>query len=47
MSKEDDKDDQILHYLGNVGKWQLIVILLLALPGIVTSWQILVSTFPF
>ncbi len=43
--KEGKKDDQIIHYLGNIGKWQGIVITLLLIPGVLFSWQILVLTF--
>ena len=38
----EKKDDQILSLIGNIGKWQVILIFLAGLNGVFISWQILV-----
>jgi len=41
-ASDEERDDQVLSLIGNFGRWQCILCLIIALPGIVTAWQILV-----
>jgi hypothetical protein len=38
----EEREDQVLSLIGNFGRWQFILCLIIALPGVVTAWQILV-----
>jgi len=42
MAGADDRDDQVLSLIGNFGRWQFIICLIIAIPGMVSGWQILV-----
>ncbi len=35
--------DQVLDLIGKMGKWQAIILLIVAYPGFILSWQVLVS----
>ena len=39
---EQETNDQIVHLLGNFGKWQLMLIMPIAFFGIASSWEVLV-----
>ena len=42
---EEEQQDQVTNVIGNIGKWQWLIILPLAIREIFTSWQMLSPPF--